>query len=243
MNPTAQAPTLSKSVLAGALAGLGLGVVLLGAMRLSPLAALDRRALGLIALSLALPVGAMLAFAPANLRQAGLPAFRALACALTLSLSCAIADPRMAAALVLWLAPAMLIGACLGSLDSRGATGLIAAALWLALCALPFFFHIFEGTACGPGARQWALQGCPWLGFAQANLSMDPSRPLDPLRQDILYMGHWSALSDEPAGGLLSTATLWWMAVLALAAALARRISGTNPGRLAGGTGLDERSP
>ncbi|MCC6573674.1 MAG: hypothetical protein IT462_07775 [Planctomycetes bacterium] len=222
---------LWKQLVVGAATGAIIGAVLLVATTLSPLAALDRRALALVCVSLAVPVGAMLAFAPANLRQAGLPAFRALAGGLALALVVVAADPRLALALALWLCPAMMIGASLGSLDKRGIAGLIAAGCWLALCAAPFFFQVFEDTSYGVGSRWWALQGCPWLGFAQSHLSLDPSRPLDPLRQDIIYMGHWSKLTDMPANGLLSSGTLWVLAALALAAALVRHVAGPSVAR------------
>lgn len=206
-------------------AGVGIiqGVALLAVTSLSPLAALDRRALALIALTLALPLGVMMSLTPTALRQAGLPAFRAIACALTLAMVLGAGDVGMAGALTLWLCPAMVIGASLGSLDRRGLTGAAAAGGWLVLCAAPFFYQVFEGTMLEGGIRLWALQGCPWLGFAQAHLSLDPSRPLDPLRQDIIYMGHWSGLTDMPASDLLAPKTLWWLATLALAAALVRR--------------------
>ena len=234
MQPTADHP-LWKHLLAGAGAGLLVGGVIALATSLSPLAALDRRALALIALSISLPLGAALAFAPKTLKQAGLPAFRAIAAAASLSLAMAAADPTLALALLLWVCPAAIVGASLASLDRRGVTGLIASVLWLALNASPFFFQVFDGTAYGAGARRWALEGCPWLGFAQANLAMDAGQALDPLRQEVLYMGHFSALTDMPAMGLLSSGTLWWLAVLAVAAALVRRAPTAKPAGLAAG--------
>ena len=85
----------------------------------------------------------------------------------------------------------------------------MATAFWLLLCALPFTFDklpLLQETA-----EIWAMQGCPWLGFSQDAFGGDP------LRRPVLYLGHWTELSNLGSLSLLRVSTLWLAAVPAFA--------------------------
>lgn len=193
--------------------GPGAGIALCLLAGLSPLAAADRPALSLLAVCISLPLGAVLAGPAArDTRQAGTDALCALAAGVLLGMVPAVGDPSLAMRCASWCSAGALTGFALGSV-SRIA-GLAATLGWLLLCGLPFLCGSLGAWV--DIAEDWALQGCPWLGFAKDALEPDP------LRLPVLYLGRWSSLTDQPALGLLSAAELWFAGLLALAAALLR---------------------
>lgn len=119
-----------------------------------------------------------------------------------------LAEPALFVRTAVWCMAASLIGGALASMHH--AAGVAATCLWLLACGLPFFFEKLPGE----GWRDYALYGCPWLGFSQDALGGDP------LRRSVLYLGHWTELSDEPAINLMRAETLWLTGALTLAAAL-----------------------
>lgn len=186
---------------------------------LSPLAAADRPALALFALCAAFPVGAMLGRLETTRRAAGARAAAGLVGGLALALVVSLPDPALAVRTASWCAAAALLGCALAGLG-RG-LGMAALLAWLGLCGLPFF--------CGSlgtwrqAAESVALAACPWLGFSADALGGDP------LRRQVIYLGQWSSLGDEPATGLLQAWQLWVAAALALVAALVRPALGARP--------------
>lgn len=203
-----------KAALRGVAAGAAPALLLCLLLGLSPLAAADREALALAAVSISLPLGAAVAWPARGTRQAGNVALAALAAGGTLALLLAFGDPTLLLRLGIWCAAAALLGAAVASMARNQWLGVATAALWLFLCGLPFFCD-----RMGPLSSRmedWALQGCPWLGFAQDALDTDP------LRRPVMYLGKWSPLSDSPAGELLTAGTLWVAAALAFAALVVR---------------------
>jgi hypothetical protein len=199
--------TTSNAVGTGALCGAAAGAVICVGAWLSPLASIDRSALALIGVCLALPLGAMCGNPAATPRDSTLIALRALAAAVALATVLTIAEPELWFRTMVWCCAASLIGAAATGMW-LGA-GLAASVAWLGLCGLPFYYDalpVFRDTAEG-----WALGGSPWLGFSQDAFGGDP------LRRPVMYLGRMSELTDKPAGGLLSAGTLWIAGVLAQA--------------------------
>lgn len=212
-NPAAQRDGL-RAALRGGAAGMAAALLVCALLGLSPFAAADREALALAGVSIALPLGVIVAWPARAARQASNVALAALSAGGTLALGMAFGDVALLLRLAVWCAAAALLGAALAALSRNQWPGLAAAGLWLFLCGLPFFCG-----RMGPltsRMEDWALQGCPWLGFAQDALDTDP------LRRPVLYLGKWSPLSDSPAGEFLTAGTLWVAAALAYAALLAR---------------------
>lgn len=204
--------TTSKAVGAAALLGVAGGVLVAAATWLSPLAAIDRATLALIAVTLSVPLGVMASGPVDNLRDAVRRALCALAACTAFVTVLALAEPALWFRTLVWCLPAALIG---GSLAAFGrAFGVAAAFGWLALCGLPFFFDSMP--VLRETAGNWALSGCPWLGFSQDVLGSDP------LRRPVMYLGRMSALSDKPVSDLLGAGTLWLAAALTLATLMAR---------------------
>ncbi|MCC7507865.1 MAG: hypothetical protein IT464_00650 [Planctomycetes bacterium] len=188
------------------------GVLVAVATWLSPLAAIDRAALALIAVTLSMPLG-VVAVGPAdNLRDAVRRALCAMTACAAFVTVLAVAEPALWFRALVWCLPAALIG---GSLAALGRVlGVAAAFGWLALCGLPFYFDAMP--VLRDTASNWALSGCPWLGFSQDVLGGDP------LRRPVLYLGRMSGLSDRPVGDLLGAGTLWLAGALSLATLMAR---------------------
>ena len=114
-----------------------------------------------------------------------------------------LADPVLFLRTASWCLAAVLIGLAFTSV-SRG-FGVLTVAGWLLLCALPFVYDklpLMEETA-----EAWAMQACPWLGFAQDAIGGDP------LRRPVLYLGHWTELSNQTSISLMNAAALWLTAV------------------------------
>ncbi len=204
--------TTSKAVGAAAALGVSAGVLVAAATWLSPLAALDRASLALVAIVLSLPLG-VIASAPARvMRDAACRALCALTACAAFVTVLTVAEPALWFRTLVWCLPAALIG---GSLAALGrAAGLGSAFAWLALCGLPFYFDAMP--VLRETAGNWALSGCPWLGFSQDVLGGDP------LRRPVIYLGRMSGLSDKPVSGLLDAGTLWLAGTLSLATLMAR---------------------
>lgn len=209
---------LRHPALRGLAAGLCAGLLVVLAAGLNPLAATDRPALALLAVTLSLPLGAVLARRPSDVRDAGGLGLAALVAALLLAASVSLFEPALFVRTASWCAAAALLGACVGSVG-RGA-GVAVTALWLMLCGLPFFY--WRLPFLNSSAETWALQGCPWLGFAQDAVGGDP------LRRPVLYLGHWSELSSATGLGMLEASTLWLAAVPAFAALIVTSMGGLN---------------
>ena len=187
--------------------GAGTGTFLCLVGWLSPLAAGDRPALALLAATLSLPLGCLVARHPSSVREAGGIGIRAVVAALALSIVVSLPEPQLWVRVASWCLASCLLGAAVGS-SIRGA-GPVATCVWLFLCGLPFFFQhlpVFRETA-----EEWALHACPWLGF-----SMDAFGG-DPLRRPLIYMGHWTELTGATSLRMLQVSTLWFAAVLTLA--------------------------
>jgi hypothetical protein len=207
---------LRHPALFGLAAGLGAGLLMVSAAGLNPLAASDRPALALLAVSISLPLGALLSRRPESVRDAGGLGLAAVVAALLLAASVCLFEPALFVRTASWCVAAALLGVSVGSIG-RGA-GVAATAFWLLLCGLPFFY--WKLPVLGATAETWALQGCPWLGFAQDAIGGDP------LRRPVLYLGHWSKLSDATGLGMLEASTLWLAAAPAFAALIAASWSG-----------------
>lgn len=205
-------PHVGRGLGSALLAALACAVLLVGLTGLSPLAAVDRVALGLLALCISLPLGAALSRPATTSRQAASGAAAALAAGALLGLLTTGPDPALAVRAMLWCAAACLLGCALAGI-ARGA-GVVATLTWLGLCAMPF--------ACGatgswqPQAEAFALAGCPWLGMSQDVTGVDP------LHRSVMYLGQWSAISDRAPGGFATALQLWVAAALALSALLLR---------------------
>jgi hypothetical protein len=203
--------TTSKNAGIGALFGLGAATLICLAAWLSPLAAQDRPALALIAIAVALPLGA--AAGATGLSAASLAA-RGLAAGFALATMLTVFTFELWTHAVLWCCAAALIGSALAGFGRVAAVA--AAAGWLMLCGLPFFYDsmpVLRGTAA-----DWALTGCPWLGFSHSAIGGDP------LRRPVLYLGQLSGLSDQPVYGLLTAGTLWIAAALAWSAHVVKSV-------------------
>lgn len=198
---------LGRDALIGAAWGVGAGVLMCLGAWLSPLAAADRPALALLAVTISLPLGCAVARRPEGIRDAGAVGLRGIVAALAMTAVVSIADPALFLRTGSWCLASALIGLAFAS-TLRGA-GVVATAFWLLLCALPFCYDklpVLQETA-----ETWAMQGCPWLGFSQDAFGGDP------LRLQVLYMGHWSELSNLTSLSLLRVSTLWLAAVPAFA--------------------------
>lgn len=207
---------LRHPALRGLVAGLGAGLLVMLAAGLNPLAASDRPALALLAVTLSLPLGALLSRRPSSARDAGGLGLAALVAALLLAACVSLFEPALFVRTASWCVAAALLGVSVGSIG-RGA-GVAATAFWLLLCGLPFFY--WKLPAFTATAETWALQGCPWLGFAQDAVGGDP------LRRPVLYLGHWSQLSGATGLGMLEASTLWLAAVPAFAALIVASMGG-----------------
>lgn len=193
--------------------GAAAGIVLCLLAGLYPWFSNDSEALGLIGLTLALPLGAA-AGKPGGAKPAARASLlRGLCSGLGLALALTAWGEYLGAALS-WFGAAALLGAGLASLSRNGAAAGVACLLWLTLCALPFFYDKLAMTPLGGASELGASRLNPWLGFAQTALATDP------LRRTVLYFGHWTELSSAPAQGFLSATQLWSLAALAMAAGL-----------------------
>lgn len=208
----------SKAAILGAVAGVAAGVVIAAGTWLSPLAAADRPVLALVAVTFALPLGAMLAARPLSLPHAGAIGLSAALAGLMLATTVCVFEPALWLRTASWCVAAALIGASAGTLVRGG--GLAATAFWLLLCGLPFFYPNLPILSETAGA--WAQQGCPWLGFSTDALGGDP------LRLSVIYLGKWTDLSAQSVPDVLDVSTLWLVAALLLAATL---ITAANPVR------------
>lgn len=199
---------LGRSALLGGVWGAGAGVFLCVAAWLSPLAASDRPALALLAVTVSLPLGCLIARRAVGPREASAVGLRGIVAALSLAGVVSLADPVLFLRTASWCLAAVLIGLAFTSV-SRG-FGVLTVAGWLLLCALPFVYDrlpLMEETA-----EAWAMQACPWLGFAQDAIGGDP------LRRPVLYLGHWTELSNQTSISLMNAAALWLTAVPGFAA-------------------------
>jgi hypothetical protein len=195
---------------------LGLGLGLCAALALCLLAGLypwyedQHPALALIGLTFSLPLGAVsgaTAKPPRHALARAVFAGLGLGCALAATSGYFIESTS-------WFCAAALLGAALSALMPR-AGGVGASALWLLLCALPFFYERLAQTPLGGVSFTWASGGCPWLGFARDVFEVDP------LRLSVLYLGQWSALSGIQTPEYLAARELWLLAALAMGAVLA----------------------
>lgn len=196
-------------------AALGLGAGIMAAAVLQMTCGLyfwfadQNQALGLITLTLALPVGV----------ACGGHSRHALARGLFAGLGLALGVASMGGFFVQaasWFSAASLLGAALCGLSRRAA--LPASLLWLAACALPFFYERLEGLPLGGNAREWSAQESPWLGFAQHVFETDP------LHKTFLYFNQLSGLSSAAAIDPMDASRLWLLALLAMAGALLRPV-------------------
>ncbi len=203
---------LQRTLTLALCAGVACALLLITVTGLSPLAAVDRVALALLALCVSLPLGAALSRCATTTRQAADHAAGALLAGATLGLLITGPEPALAMRTVLWCAGACLVGSSLGGI-TRGAS-VVVTLTWLGLCALPF--------VCGaagswqPQAEAYALAGCPWLGMSHDVTGVDP------LHRSVVYLGQWSAISDRAPDGFASALQLWVAAALALSAYLLR---------------------
>lgn len=194
--------TTSKAVGIGAAFGAGAALLVCAAAWLSPLAAADRPVLALMAVTLALPLGAA---ASARGVTTGEGLLRGAFAAGVFATLLTMFTPAIWIAALLWCVPAALIGAALAGISRTLA--MAAALIWLMLGGLPFFFEsvpVFQATFA-----DWAISGCPWLGFSQDAFGGDP------LRRGVIYLGQLSGLTDQPAEGFLTAGPLWIAATLA----------------------------
>ncbi len=167
----------------------------------------QQQALGLIALTLALPLGA----ACGGIGRAAL--LRGLCAGAGLALGCAATGGFLVQA-ISWFGAAALLGAALTGISRRAA--LPVSLGWMVLCALPFFFERLEAFPLGGHTREWSAQESPWLGFAQHVFEADP------LHKTFLYFNQLSALSSATSIDPIDASRLWLLALLAMAGALFR---------------------
>lgn len=193
--------------------GTGLGAGLLAAAALQLTCGLyfwfeeQQQALGLIALTLSLPLGA----ACGGMGRAAL--LRGLCAGVGLALGC-VASGGFLIQACSWFGAAALLGAALAGLSRKA---IVPASLgWLALCALPFFFERLEALPLGSHAREWSAQESPWLGFAQHVFEADP------LHKTFLYFNQLSALSSATSIDPIDASRLWGLALIAMVGALFR---------------------
>lgn len=209
-SPFPKTSKLHHPALRGLAAGLGAGLLVCLSAWLNPLAASDRPALALLAVTISLPLGVLLARHTAGVRDAGGVGLAALVAALGLAACVSLFEPALLVRTGSWCIAAGVLGVSVSS-TVRGA-GVAVTAAWLVLCGLPFFY--WRLPILTSSAEAWALQGCPWLGFAQDAVGGDP------LRRPVLYLGHWSELSGNTGMGMLEASTLWLAAVPAFGALL-----------------------
>ncbi len=202
--------TTSSAIVIGALGGAGAAIALCVATGLSPLAAVDRPALALVGLVLVPPMAAMVSRRASSAHDARLLALRAVVAGAVLASLLTLAEPELWIRTIAWYLPLAVTGAAAATC-SRG-LAVAAVIAWLAMCGLPFFCHAVPFMAAT--AESWALGATPWIGFSQDALGGDP------LRREVIYMGHWSSLADQPATNLLQTARVWVAAILSLGAAM-----------------------
>lgn len=191
--------------------GVVAAVIVIAGAWLSPLAAGDRPALALLAVTLSVPLGAVAGRASTGLRDAGGIAAGAIVAALVFASVLTVFQPALWLRTGSWCVAGVLIGACLQSTVRGG--GLFASSMWLFLCGLPFFYDKLPWYT--ETFRHWALEGSPWIGFSYDAIGGDP------LRRSIIYMGHWTELGDAPVAGALTAGTLWLTALFTLAGLLA----------------------
>ncbi len=206
---------LSRHGAIGLGVGAAAGIALCLIVGLYPWFSNDAEALGLIGLTLALPLGAAAGKTGGANPSARASLLRGLCSGLGLALALTAWGEYFGIALS-WFGAAALLGAGLASLSRNGAAASVACLLWLTLCALPFFYDKLAMTPLGGASEVGASRLSPWLGFAQTALATDP------LRRTLLYFGHWTELSGAPAQGFLSATQLWCLAVFAMVAGLAR---------------------
>jgi hypothetical protein len=201
---------LRKLALQG-LAGLAAGIA--AAVALQMITGLyfwfedQQQALGLIALTLALPLGA----ACGGVGRAAL--LRGLCAGAGLALGCAASGGFLFQACS-WFGAAALLGAALAGISRK--TALPASLVWMILFALPFFYERLDAFPLGSNAREWSAQESPWLGFAQHVFLTDP------LHKTFLYFNQLSALSSFTAIDPIDASRLWLLALVAMAGALFR---------------------
>jgi hypothetical protein len=165
------------------------------------------QALGLIALTLALPLGAACGGSNRHTLARGLGA--GLGLALGVALTSGFLTHAMS-----WYGAAALLGAAYCGISRKLA--LPVSLFWMTLCALPFFFEKLATTPVGRAAQDWGATGSPWLGFAQ-NVFIT-----DPLHKTFLYFNQLSGLSNLTQNQPLDASSLWLLALLGMAAALLR---------------------
>jgi len=165
----------------------------------------QQQALGLIALTLALPLGA----ACGGVGRAGL--LRGLCAGAALALCCVPGGGFLAQALS-WFGAAALLGAALAGMTRKAA--LPASLGWMLLFALPFFYERLGALGVGEGARETASIESPWLGFAQHAYAADP------LHKTFLYFNQLSALSSAASIDPIDASRFWLAALAASAGAL-----------------------
>ena len=200
---TSTTSSLPRVAVIGVPSGMSVGVLLCVGAWLSPFAASDRPSLALLAVTVSLPLGCMLGRRPEGTRASGALGLRAIVAGLALAAVVSLTDPELFLRTASWVVASALIGVGLTA-TARG-LGVVGTTGWLLLCALPFCYDklpLLQQTA-----EAWAMQGCPWLGFSQDALGGDP------LRHPVIYMGHWSGLSEYTSMSFLQVSTLWLAAV------------------------------
>jgi hypothetical protein len=198
----------ARALAFAAATGAVVAALLIAAAWLSPLALHDRRVLALLAVTVALPLGAGFARPVAGLPHAGLAAAGALVANLVMATVLTAVQPELWLHAAVWCTGAGLLGAGAGM--ALGRVGVLAGSVgWLVLSGLPFFYD----RVPLPVLERWALEGAPWLGFSMAAFGGDP------LRLPVIYMGKLSELTAHPAANLLSAGTIWLAATIALATA------------------------
>ncbi|MHC4841269.1 MAG: hypothetical protein ACYTDT_10005 [Planctomycetota bacterium] len=186
--------------------GVACGLLLCLVTGLSPFSSVDRSALVLLAITVALPLGCISRTSGESLANGQRAAITGLFLALTVSAG----DPWLGLLTALWIVPVTLFGAAaLGATGQRW-VGMPLSAGWILLCGLPFLYQTSEL------AGWFALHLNPWLG-----MSMDVVGG-DPLRREVIYMGEKSPLIDAPAQALMGSGVLWLFALSATVALVIR---------------------
>ncbi len=194
---------LHKTALAGLIWGLAVGVGICLLTGLSPFSKVDRSALVLLAITVALPLGVLVCAQAKSKNEVLANGQRALIAGLVLALTVAAGDPVMALKTAMWTIPAALIGGGLSGAIEAKWVGLPLVAGWLLLCGMPFLYET------SPTAEWLTLNGTPWLG-----MSLDVVGG-DPLRREVMYMGEKSPIIDQPVQALMGNGTLWLAALVA----------------------------
>jgi len=192
-----------KTVVAGLIWGLAVGVGICLLTGLSPFSKVDRSALVLLAITVALPLGVLVSARAESKKEVLANGQRALIAGLILALTVAVGDPAMALKTAMWTVPAALIGGGISGAIRAKWVGLPLVAGWLLLCGMPFLYETSS-------AAEWlTLNGTPWLG-----MSLDVVGG-DPLRREVMYMGEKSPIIDQPAQALMGSGSLWLAALVA----------------------------